>query len=295
MNLSISGDLAKHILGMTKKDSYLAEALAHQFLRTIEPAAMASYLLKRDVALSLLTERIRKNPEMTLQELQSMPEGDGMRAQSRGAGRPVRSKRGKKAQDAKGATERPLRRRRKRQRLTPKKVELIKAAVTKFLSHHPRSTRKQICADVDFPSLAIYNRIMGELKDSGEIISQGQKAKTVYALKGSGKNKVKRAEAAPKKSRSKHKTRARATVRGKGKGKGNGKAKGMGKGTAKKSKTAPKKKAMVKREPLLCPFPECKNRGAPVFGMMCKDHKDVPKEERVRLFAERRQSQETPA
>lgn len=27
----------------------------------------------------------------------------------------------------------------------------------------------------------------------------------------------------------------------------------------------------------LCPFPRCKNRAAPVYGMVCGDHKDVPK------------------
>ena len=27
----------------------------------------------------------------------------------------------------------------------------------------------------------------------------------------------------------------------------------------------------------LCPVPKCKNRAAPVYGMVCADHKDVPK------------------
>ena len=34
-----------------------------------------------------------------------------------------------------------------------------------------------------------------------------------------------------------------------------------------------RKKAPVQ----LCPVPDCKNPAAPVFGMVCSDHKDVPK------------------
>jgi len=32
-----------------------------------------------------------------------------------------------------------------------------------------------------------------------------------------------------------------------------------------------------KREPTMCPVPGCKNVAAPVFGMVCKDHKDIKK------------------
>jgi hypothetical protein len=36
-------------------------------------------------------------------------------------------------------------------------------------------------------------------------------------------------------------------------------------------------KALVKRQPQLCPVPRCKGVAAPVYGMVCKRHKDVPK------------------
>ena len=36
---------------------------------------------------------------------------------------------------------------------------------------------------------------------------------------------------------------------------------------------APRKKGPVQ----LCPMPGCKERAAPVFGMVCKKHKDAPK------------------
>jgi hypothetical protein len=38
-----------------------------------------------------------------------------------------------------------------------------------------------------------------------------------------------------------------------------------------------RRKARKKAPPQLCPVPGCKNRAAPIFGMVCSDHKDVPK------------------
>src|SRR5437867_428190 len=40
----------------------------------------------------------------------------------------------------------------------------------------------------------------------------------------------------------------------------------------------------------LCPVPGCNNRAAPVFGMVCAKHKDLPKSE-IRKFRERRRAQ----
>lgn len=37
------------------------------------------------------------------------------------------------------------------------------------------------------------------------------------------------------------------------------------------------KKPRKKAPPQLCPVPGCKNRAAPIFGMVCSKHKDVPK------------------
>lgn len=36
-------------------------------------------------------------------------------------------------------------------------------------------------------------------------------------------------------------------------------------------------KALVARKPQLCPVPRCKGVAAPVYNMVCKRHKDVPK------------------
>jgi hypothetical protein len=38
--------------------------------------------------------------------------------------------------------------------------------------------------------------------------------------------------------------------------------------------------------------PGCKNRAAPVFGMVCRDHKDVPKAKIKKYRAERRAEKE---
>ncbi len=40
----------------------------------------------------------------------------------------------------------------------------------------------------------------------------------------------------------------------------------------------------------LCPVPSCTNRAAPVFGMVCSKHKDLPKAE-IKKFREARRAQ----
>jgi hypothetical protein len=39
----------------------------------------------------------------------------------------------------------------------------------------------------------------------------------------------------------------------------------------------------------LCPVPGCKNRAAPVFGMVCAKHKDLPKA-KIKKYRERRRA-----
>jgi hypothetical protein len=39
----------------------------------------------------------------------------------------------------------------------------------------------------------------------------------------------------------------------------------------------------------LCPVPGCKNRAAPVFGMVCSNHKDLPKAT-IKKYRERRRA-----
>ena len=44
----------------------------------------------------------------------------------------------------------------------------------------------------------------------------------------------------------------------------------------------------------LCPVPGCTNRAAPVFGMVCSKHKDLPKAE-IKKYREQRRAQKTKA
>jgi len=50
----------------------------------------------------------------------------------------------------------------------------------------------------------------------------------------------------------------------------------------------PRKKAPIQ----LCPVPGCKNRAAPVFGMVCSKHKDVPKA-KIRQYREARRAKKS--
>ena len=46
-----------------------------------------------------------------------------------------------------------------------------------------------------------------------------------------------------------------------------------------------------KKAPIqLCPVPGCKNRAAPVFGMVCSKHKDLPKA-KIKQYREARRAQ----
>ena len=44
----------------------------------------------------------------------------------------------------------------------------------------------------------------------------------------------------------------------------------------------------------LCPVPGCKNTAAPIFGMVCKDHKNVAKS-KIKKYREERKGMATPA
>jgi hypothetical protein len=169
MELMIKGDFAKQLLAQAKSDRGLAEALARQYVASVDPAALRVYLLTPQVALALLAERLRKHPEQTIVDLQKLPEGKP------GARAPGKTR-------ATKAVKAP--RRRKRQRLSTARIEQIKDHVRKFLGSHPWSNRKRIATTASIPTPAIYNRIITELKQAGLIIAKGQKAKTVYALKG---------------------------------------------------------------------------------------------------------------
>jgi hypothetical protein len=170
MELTIKGEFAKHFVAQAKKDQSLADALAREYVATVDRLALRKYLLTRDVALGLLADRLRKRPEQTFGELSKLASG-GPPAQRSTGHRPVAA------------------RKRKRQRLSTARVGQIKDQVRKFLAAHPWSNRKQIAAAGGIPTPAIYNRIMGELRQARLVVARGQKAKTVYAVKGAKPSK----------------------------------------------------------------------------------------------------------
>jgi hypothetical protein len=49
-----------------------------------------------------------------------------------------------------------------------------------------------------------------------------------------------------------------------------------------------------KAPPQLCPVPGCKNRAAPIFGMVCSTHKDVPKA-KIKQYREARRAKKARA
>jgi hypothetical protein len=56
----------------------------------------------------------------------------------------------------------------------------------------------------------------------------------------------------------------------------------------------PAKKARRKLPKQFCPVPGCKNPAAPVFGMVCADHKDVAKS-KIRKYREERRARKVGA
>jgi hypothetical protein len=54
------------------------------------------------------------------------------------------------------------------------------------------------------------------------------------------------------------------------------------------------KKPRKKAPPQLCPVPGCKNRAAPIFGMVCSEHKNVAKS-KIKAYRAARKAKKTGA
>lgn len=291
MQFTITGDFAKALLSSAKKDRNLARSLAQQFCRTIDLQTIGAYLITPEVAMNLLMERLTKDPEGTVTELQRMESGvrpaKQTGARGRRPGRPAMNKipgrRGRPAgsKNVRLATSpKAPRGKGRRLRLNRTEVELLKATVQQYLNQHPWSTRMQIVRAANLPTQAIYNRVMGELRKQGKVVAQGQKAKAVYALKGAKAGKMPTASV---KKTSANNTSKKRKAAGRKPGRPAAKVAKVAK-VAKKTADKPRKV----RAPQFCPVPGCANKAAPAFGMLCKEHKDIPAAERERYFAERR-------
>ena len=175
MDLLVSGAFAKKLMRLASKDSQLTVALAQEWASRVDRQALTAYLLDAETAVRLLAERLKQDPEKTLDELQRLEARQGKRrAASRGTAEPATA-------SARRRRGRPI-----RMRLSASQLEETKQLVRAFLGRNPWANRKQISEAARGPTPALYARIMGELKDAGEIIGKGEKAKAVYALKGTG-------------------------------------------------------------------------------------------------------------
>lgn len=78
-------------------------------------------------------------------------------------------------------------------------------------------------------------------------------------------------------------------------GKRRGRPPGSGRGAVLALAGVVRTKKMRRKAPIqLCPVPGCTNRAAPVFGMVCAKHKDLPKAE-IRKFREARRAKRDQA
>jgi len=188
MQLTLTPDILDTFAQQLAKNPQLARTLAQQLLATTDKLAMANYLLADGVALKLLAERLKSKPKKTLPEIAGLavasddaPTGKPKtRGRRRGSG--ARAPRGRQARPAAKATApgRP----RRRARLTPRQAAGLKQRVVAFLKANPGSTRKQIEAEVKFPSAAVYTRLMKELKAERLVVQKGQRGKATYRAKG---------------------------------------------------------------------------------------------------------------
>jgi hypothetical protein len=88
-------------------------------------------------------------------------------------------------------------------------------------------------------------------------------------------------------------TRARAAVLaafGAGSGSGRGPGRPAGSGVLPAAVRRQRRKGPIQ----LCPVPGCSNRAAPVFGMVCAKHKDLPKAT-IKKHREKRRAQKEAA
>jgi hypothetical protein len=201
MELMIEGELAEQFIVLIRKEHKLAKLLAEQLLREPWADKATSFLMSESTVVDLLAERLRNDPQKTLEALQSLAKGEGPAAskktrkrrqkgvtqiaaapipkpKTRGRGR-AKAKAVVKAGAVK-AKAKPKTKRRKR--LNTDEIGQLKASIIKHLGERTWSTRKEIVASTSVPTEAIYNRVMVELRRENRIVIQGKKSKTVYGL-----------------------------------------------------------------------------------------------------------------
>ena len=222
MEFTIRDEVASYLVTAVKKDDKLAKAIAKDFVNNIDLQALALYLVPSEVAVELLVARLQKDPDVTLADLKKLAEGKSVRPprkakRGRPAGKVTRKRapaaKAKAKAKAKAPAKAPAKPKKKakvagtRKRMTPAQAAEVKATILAFLKANPWASRREIADKAGLSSMAVYTRLMGELRKEKKVISRGTKAKMVYALTGA---KVPAAKKAPaKKAPAKKKPAAR--------------------------------------------------------------------------------------
>ena len=186
MELTIKGDALKTFLGLARTDEQVARTIARQWIQEVEPDALNAYLLySTEVAAGLLAERFTRDPEGTMAAMSKLPARTSPLPAQRGrpAGQPAAAGKARAPGRKRG-------RRRKRRRYSAAEIAALKQQIVAFIARRPGTTRKQLHDAIEFPSLAIYHRVMGELRDAKLISAKGDRSKTTYtARKAPGRPK----------------------------------------------------------------------------------------------------------
>ncbi len=131
-----------------------------------------------------MTEQLLKTPLATFKALDKMPQrGDANNKQVKKVGK----KRGRPPKLSNqsmilSSAVKP-KSKRGRKHLKENQIIKIKGRILDFLQASPNSSRQQIMKATRIPTAGIYNRIMGELKDTKQMVSKGSKKRVVYFLK----------------------------------------------------------------------------------------------------------------
>jgi hypothetical protein len=174
MQFTLTDSLLNQLIKLKTFDKSLSTALAADLLDLKEPLSMAQFLLTREVALELLAGKLMEAPARTLRTLEAMPD--------RTAGPPRRrpGKQSRRAKRTKAPRSRVTRAKakqssNKRIRLTPGQTEKLKERIQAFLRANPGSSRKEILRAAKIPTEAVYNRVMGELREAGVVTVKGER------------------------------------------------------------------------------------------------------------------------
>ena len=188
MELTVSGAFIHRVIDLAKKDRAASRDLARDWLDRLKKEQVRDYLLTDDVAEALLTERLHKDPETTLSDLEALAEGKAVRARKAPAGKPAVKPAGKKAAAPKTAVKKKAKKAppkgRKRHRFTAAQNARAKERILAHLEAHPWSNRAALMDVGGIPTDAIYQRLIAELLADGAIVKKGTRSRTVYARAG---------------------------------------------------------------------------------------------------------------